>query len=521
MALTLLTATVALSATAKVYDPVCGPGKYILTPAAEPAPFINGPDVFGVRPGAPFLYTIPATGQRPIRFSAEGLPDGLTLNAKTGVISGTITQPEKRNYEVTLQTENAISKTSKPFSIVVGDTICLTPPLGWNSWNCWGKQVTQQKVLASAHAMAEKGLINYGWTYINIDDAWQGERGGPHHGIQGNPEKFPAMKTMCDKIHAMGLKVGIYSSPWITTYAGFIGGSSDHTDGHWSLEEMAADKDVRKAHFRVAQNTFDANDALQWADWGIDYLKYDWNPNDPDSTIRMADALNHCGRDIVYSLSNSAPVEHADLYAEKVNCWRTAGDLKDRWDQDGAHLNIIDQWERHRTWMTEGVRGGPGHFPDPDMLVIGDVVENNVGSEPRPSRLTPDEQYAHISLWTLWAAPMLIGCPIENMDDFTLNLLTNSEVLDVHQDSVATPGVSVEAKTEYEIVVKELTNGEKAIGLFNKSNKKRTVTVNWKEANLRGRKQIRDIWRQQDIGSAIGKFSANVPPHGVVLIRVK
>ncbi|VGO17431.1 Alpha-galactosidase A [Pontiella desulfatans] len=506
-----------------VYDPPCGEGKYILTPPASPRPRLHGPAVFGVRPGAPFLYTIPATGEKPIRYSVVGLPAGLRVDAQSGVVSGTIEDRTPREYALTLKAENERGTAEKPFTIFVGDTICLTPPMGWNSWNCWQGDVSQKHVYDSAVSMVTQGLRDVGWSYINIDDAWQGLRGGEFNAIQPDPDKFPDIQAMCNEIHALGLKVGIYSTPWVTTYAGRIGGSSDTPEGEWSKEVHAPD-DYRpsKVSYRVAPYVFDENDAAQWAAWGIDYLKYDWRPNDPESTIRMAEALKGCGRDVVYSLSNGAPIEHAELYGRIANCWRTAGDLKDRWDQDGCHLNIIEQWEQHRNWIEQGMRGGPGHFPDPDMLVVGELVTSHEAEHAiAPSQLTPDEQYSHISLWVLWAAPLLIGCPIETLDAFTLNLLTNSEVLEVHQDSVAVPGISVRIQDGIEIVVKELADGGKAIGLFNLNDEAQVVTLDWREAGLEGKQTLRDLWRQTDLGVFEDRFSARVRSHGVVLIRTQ
>ncbi|VGO20652.1 putative Ig domain-containing protein [Pontiella sulfatireligans] len=502
-----------------IYEPECGTGKYILTPPEPLFPRINGASVFGVRMGSPFLYTIPATGERPLHFSAEGLPEGLQLNAASGIISGAIADRSHREHPVVLRAKNAHGEAEKKFTVVVGGTICLTPPMGWNSWNCWKVLVDQDKVLASARAMVDKGLINHGWSYVNIDDAWQGRRGGKYNAIQPDPSAFSDIGKVCDEIHAMGLKTGIYSSPWITTYAGRIGGSSDDSNGQWNAAVMAPAKmPEKKAFQRVGAYVFDENDAAQWAEWGIDYLKYDWKPNDPESTLRMADALKSCGRDIVYSLSNTAPLEHAELYGREVNCWRTAGDLKDRWDQKGPHLNLREQWELHRTWIEEGVRGGPGHFPDADMLVVGDVSTSHEG-ELAPTNLTADEQYAHISLWILWACPLLIGCPIDTLDAFTLNLLTNAEVLDVHQDAVAVSGKSVRAADGNEIIVKDLADGGKAVGLFNLNAEPAVVELNWKGAGLRGPKTIRDLWRQKDVGVFENTFATRVQPNGVVLIR--
>jgi len=264
--------------------------KHILTPEPSPSPRINSAKVFGATPGNPFLYPIAATGNRPIQFSAENLPDGLSIDGKTGIISGKVAQ--RGTYLTTIKAKNEFGAAAKELKIKIGDTIALTPPIGWNGWNSWSRNIDREKVIASADAMVRMGLSNHGWTYINIDDAWQGQRGGKYNAIQPN-EKFPDFKKMVDYIHGLGLKVGIYS-------------------------------------------TF-----------------------------------------------------------------------------------TIDKWASF---------GGPGHWNDPDMLILGNVT---TGQDLHPTRLTPDEQYSHMSLFSLLAAPLLIGCPIEQLDDFTLNLLTNDEVKDL------------------------------------------------------------------------------------------
>src|SRR5271154_6666987 len=281
-----------ISLAAPVYGEGDGP---ILTPPPPDTPRINGPSVFGVRPGSIFLYCIPATGTRPIIFAADNLPDGLMLDSATGRITGVLPQPGE--IAVTLRATNSLGTAEKRFRIVVGDKIGLTPAMGWNSWNCWAGSVDQGKVLSSAQAMVHSGLKDHGWTYINIDDTWQGPRGGRFNALRGN-EKFPNMHSMCNAIHAMGLKVGIYSTPWITSYAGFPGGSSDLPDGKWT-REMSNDKFHKLGAFPFARS-----DARQFAAWGFDYLKYDWNPNDIDHVREMSDALRESGRDIIFSLSN-------------------------------------------------------------------------------------------------------------------------------------------------------------------------------------------------------------------------
>ena len=491
-----------------IYRPPVADSEYILTPVAAEEPAIHGPDRFGVRPGSPFHYTIPATGKRPMEFSVRGLPAGLKVDGAKGIITGTIADKAERSYPVTLTAKNALGKSEKAFEIVQGRTICLTPPLGWNSWNCWTERVDQPKVLATAEAMVGKGLINYGWTYINIDDTWQGLRGGEHNAIQPN-EKFPDMKGLCDAIHAMGLKVGIYSTPWITSYANRCGGSSNNEDGVWS-------KDVPdgRSHGKFK---FDSRDVAQWVAWGMDYLKYDWRPNDEVSTRRMARALEAGGRDIVYSLSNAAPTSLGPVLVEEVNAYRTTGDIRDAWKTglgDPSDLvGVRDIWNFHECWA-DFTR--PGHFPDPDMLVVGKVGWDGT---PQPTKLTPDEQYTHISLWCLWSAPLLIGCPVEEMSEFTLGLLTNAEVLAVNQDSLCAMGRTSGDGTA-RVVTKPLKDGSLAVGLFNADDKPQEVGAAWGTLGIGGKKRVRDLWRQQDIGEFHGRFAAIVPAHGVVLVRI-
>ncbi|MGA2855134.1 MAG: putative Ig domain-containing protein, partial [Verrucomicrobiota bacterium] len=234
---------------------------YILTPPAPATPRINGANIFGVRPGSPFLYTIPATGDRPMTFSAKKLPRGLKLDAKTGRITGKL--KKKGETAVTLRAQNALGTSEKKFRIVVGDQIALTPPMGWNSWNCFAQAVTEDRVKSAADAMVKSGLINHGWTYINVDDFWQNHRNsqdatlrGPFrdtNGIIMPNSRFPDMKGMADYIHSLGLKAGLYSSP-----------------GPWTCGGCAASFD------------HELQDAATYAKWGFDYLKYDWcsyNPN--------------------------------------------------------------------------------------------------------------------------------------------------------------------------------------------------------------------------------------------------
>lgn len=478
----------------------------IRTPKAPASPRINGPAVFGVRPGAPVLYRIPATGERPMEFSADGMPNGLQLNPTTGEITGTLREPGR--HALMLRAKNARGTTEKRLRLVVGETIALTPPMGWNSWNCWGSRVDAEKVLRSARGMVAAGLIDHGWTYINIDDAWQGERGGPFHGIQGN-EKFPDMKGLSDAVHKMGLKLGIYSTPWTTSYANHIGGSSENPEGTWSKPTLPKKGNVNKKRlpWAIGKYSFARNDARQWGAWGLDYLKYDWNPNEVPETQEMYDALRASGRDIVLSLSNSSPFTNAPALAKIANCWRTTGDIRDTWDSMSKKGFGEDKWEP---------LAGPGHWNDPDMLVVGYVG----WGQPHPTGLTPDEQYTHISLWCLLAAPLLLGCDLEKLDEFTLNLLTNDEVLAVNQDALGKQAVCVVKDGDLRVYAKDLEDGSKAVGLFNLGDTMATVSVKWSDLKLTGKLGVRDLWRQKDLGQSGAELHLPVAPHGAELVKI-
>ncbi len=493
----------------------------ILTPPPPETPRINGPKIFGVRPGSPFLYTIPATGARPVTFAATGLPAGLKLDSATGHITGVVSQ--RGEYEVTLAARNALGTVERKFRIVVGDQIALTPPMGWSSWNSFGEQVTQEKMLSSAQALVNTGLRDHGWVYINLDDSWQGPRGGPRNALQPN-SKFPDMKALGDQLHALGLKFGIYSTPWRGSYAGYTGSKTDNADGTYDWIKSGdhnefyrlgrKDSKGTQVNWKIGRHSFVRPDVAQWADWGVDYLKYDWFPNDVPNVEEMSLALRGAGRDIVYSLSNTALYDTAPDLARLSQAWRTTGDIRDTWKSVSTIGFLQDRWAPY---------AGPGHWNDPDALVIGQV--GGWGSALAPTRLTPDEQYTHVSLWSLLSAPLLIACDLTHLDAFTLGLLTNDEVLDINQDPLGKQATQISNDGDKVVYAKTLEDGSIAIGLFNRGSRETTVAVSWgpwgtlpssdSDARL-----VRDVWRQKDLGVSKGKFETKVPPHGVVLVRL-
>jgi alpha-galactosidase len=323
--------------------------------------------------------------------------------------------------------------------------------------------------------------------------------------------KFPDLKRLCDELHAMGLKAGIYSTPWITSYAGYPGGSADNPAGDWEKPPKPKQPNRKIKPWHLGEYSFAAADARQWAEWGIDYLKYDWNPNEPPETKTMADALRASRRDIVYSLSNNAPFSQAAALSALANSWRTTGDIRDIW---GSLRGIWFQQEKWREFA------GPGHWNDPDMLVVG-PVDVGSGKSIRPSRLTPNEQYTHVTLWCLLSAPLLIGCPVEKADEFTLSLLSNDEVLAVNQDERGRQAKQQVVDGRKMVYVKLLADGSHAIGFFNLAQVPQTIAIAWSQLGLKRPARIRDLWRQRDLPlSGDDTLAIEVGRHGTALLRV-
>ena len=256
------------------------------------------------------------------------------------------------------------------------------------------------------------------------------------------------------------------------------------------------------------------------AQWGIDYLKYDWHTHQEQQIAAMANALKASGRDIVYSLSAGMSFDKAAICAKLANCWRTTGDIRDGWTKEQIPpresswaFGITEIWQEHLKWAPFS---GPGHWADADMLVVGKVGWGT----PHPTKLTPDEQYTHISLWCLWSSPLLIGCPLDQLDDFTQNLLTNDEVLAINQDPLGIMAKQLPPEGNGRVLVKDLEDGSKAVGLFNTGSEPKSVKITWEQLGITGKQNVRDLWRQKNIGTYENQFEAMVRPHGVALVRI-
>ena len=479
----------------------------ILSPADGPEPHINPPRVFGVRPGHPLLFTLPVSGERPMTVSAEGLPPGVALDAATGALSGRVA--ERGEYRIVFTARNARGADTREFKLVVGDKIALTPPMGWNSWNCFASAVCADDVRKAADAFVRERLVDYGWTYVNIDDYWQNHQGAPDQstdikgpmrlpdGAVAPNSRFPDMKGLADYIHSKGLKAGLYSSPGPLTCG--------RCTGSWGHEEK---------------------DAQTYAAWGYDYLKYDWcsytevavaSKGSPmyyqAPYLKMGRHLAAQDRDILFSLCQYG-MDRVSMWGASVGgqCWRTTGDITDTWGSLSMIVNMQDGLERF---------AGPGGWNDPDMLIVG-----RVGWGPRlhATRLTPNEQYSHITWWALFAAPLLIGCDLTALDDFTRALLTNSEVIEVDQDPLGKAASRIVyvrgALRGMEVWARPLADGSIAMGVFNTTRLDREIEVDFAVLGLLGEWNVCDLWRRTNEKPATGIYRVKLPAHAPHFIKL-
>jgi alpha-galactosidase len=349
-----------------------------------------------------------------------------------------------------------------------------TPPMGWNSWNKFGCNVSDKLIREMADAMVSSGMQAAGYQYVNIDDCWQVSRDASGT-IVADPERFPSgMKALADYVHSKDLKLGLY------TDAGT--GTCEKRPGSLNHEDQ---------------------DAKTYASWGIDYVKIDWcNSEGLDPEIQYAkfrDALAHSGRPIVFSICNWGVKTPWRWGPTTGNLWRTTGDINDTYDRMtliGFGQNGLEKY------------AGPGHWNDPDMLEVG-----NGG-------MKRDEYRTHMALWALLAAPLLAGNDLRSMSPETKELLMNSEVLAVDQDAKGVQGHRVWQEGPLEIWAKPLAEGSTAVGLFNRSESATKMTLDFKSIGAPASAKLRDLLDHKDLGTVQNPYSAEVPTHGVVLVKV-
>ena len=472
----------------------------ILTPSAPREPRINGSKVYGVRPGSPFLYRIPCTGGRPLLFRADDLPEGLTLDSASGIITGKIAKPG--TYRATLFARNAFGSARREFRVEAGNTLALTPPMGWNSWYIHYNRVTEATMRDAADQMIASGMADFGYQYVNIDDCWMKKKNDPPYrdtnGAVLPNWNFPDMKGLAEYIHGKGLKAGLYTSPGPWTCGGYVG-AYQH----------------------------EATDARKFAEWGFDFLKYDWcsygsvaGGGDVAHLKRpyqlMWGELQKQDRDMVFNLCQYGMGDVWNWGGEVGNSWRTTGDLGlARGSRLPSFYSIAFSNARH--WEN----AQPGAWNDPDYILIGWVGDAHGMGAGKKTTLTPNEQYSYMSLWSLMAAPLIFSGDMAKLDTFTLNVLCNAEVISVDQDPLGRQAKILRQTRDEFLLVKELLDGSKAVGLFNLASHPRKISIAWNELGLSSNQLVRDLWRQKEIGSFEEKFEIEVPRHGVSLVRIQ
>lgn len=443
-----------------------------------------------------------------MRYGVVNLPQGLECDLSTGQITGIIDQPGE--YKMTFRASNDLGMAEREFKIVCGNTLALTPYMGWNSWYVWENHVTDKIMREAADAMVNNGMINHGYSYVNIDDCWAikpsskdstltGEA-RDSRGMVNSNKRFPDMKALTDYIHSKGLRAGIYTSPGPLTCAGHVGAYK-----------------------------FEEQDIARFAEWGYDFLKYDWCsysdygrtdtlPDLQKPYILISNIIKKQKRDMIL---NYCQYGMGDVWKwgkeTGGQSWRTAGDLGGSFDDIGKAL-FRDGFDVYSTDSLH-LYAGPGAWNDPDYLLIGYL--SNWNGETVPTPLTPNEQYTQVTLWSLVAAPLILSGDITRLDEFTLSLLTNDEVIDVDQDPLGKPGFRVSKTGDVEVWKRELEDGSIAVGLFNRGEKETEVTALWSDLSISGKHIVRDLWRQKDLGKFNNKFSSKVPRHGVVLVKIK
>jgi alpha-galactosidase len=374
--------------------------------------------------------------------------------------------------------------------------LALTPPMGWNSWNKFANNVNEDLIRQTADAMAASGMKDAGFQYVNIDDCWQGQRDSRGF-IQANPKKFPSgMKALADYVHSKGLKLGIYSDAGAKTCGGL-----------------------------PASRGHEYQDALTYAEWGVDYLKYDWcgceDLNGQGAYTTMRDALHAAGRPIVFSMCEWGQ-NKPWLWAKDVShLWRTTGDI----------YNCFDCKIDHKTWyswgvlqildMQQGLReyAGPGHWNDPDMLEVGNGMSVN-------------EDRAHFSMWCMLAAPLISGNDLRHMSKETLEILTNKEVIAADQDRLGIQGFKYSTKDNIEIWFKPLTDNAWAMCLLNRGTTPQKVTFDWNTEKVSDDFSkrdarfdtttygLRDLWAKKGLGTTKEPLNTEIPGHDVLMLRL-
>ena len=513
----------------------------ISMPPAPAAPRINDPAVVAVRAGTPLLWTAPVSGVRPLKFSTSSLPPGLTLNPATGTLTGTLVKPG--SYPVEIRVSNALGRDRRTVRLLVGETLAQTPSMGWNSYDCFGDDVTEAEVLANADYVRTR-MQPYGWDTVVVDYRWYdpgaanapnntGARAGVALTMDANgrllpsPNRFPSasdgqgFRALANQVHAMGLKFGIHIMRGIprnavkanlpidgsTLRAADAANTSDTCPWCPDMYGVRGDTPAGKAYYDSLLRLY--------ARWGVDYIKMDDTsaPYHADEIDAVHAAIGKCGRSVVYSLSpGETPIDQGAHVAGHANLWRVSGDFWDGWAALSHEFILGERWHD---------RAAPGHWPDADMLPVGhlSVRDRSVGKD-RATNFTKAEQMTLVSLWSMLPSPLMVGANLPDNDPWTLALLTNPEVLALDQDALGAAATRHAGPDETEVWTKPLADGSCAVALFNTGDLDAPVTARWTDLGISGRRAVRDLWLRRDLAPSGGSCTATVPAHGVVLLRL-
>jgi alpha-galactosidase len=499
----------------------------ILTPAPKKEPRINGPEIYGAKPNRKFIYRIPCQGKRPIHFKIDNLPDGLVLDSNEGVISGVV--PEKMgHYYMTFHAANNYGSDSQKFDLVVGEKIALTPPTGWNSWGGHMLLISDSLIRYAVKVFVENGLADVGFQYISLDDCWmrisqygydarnefkkEQHRGFNYNGLIGGVrdsagdvipnEHFPDMKSMTDFVHKYGLKAGIYSSPGPYTCQNFVG-----SFGHQK------------------------QDADQYAKWGFDLLKYDMCSGGQvlsyfkklDSTYRqsefwrpMATYIRDEHRDILFNLcqyGKDNPWEWAPGLG--ISSWRIGGDLNHNVDDYFAQAMRIATSLRSYS--------KPGQWNDPDFMYINQLRDfRHMMNPTHDIPLNTNQRYQYVTLWSIVCAPFFFSCDINNINEFTIKLLTNPDVMAINQDKLGYVAKVLKNENDEVVMLKLMSDGSRVLALFNTNkDEQKVIKADLPSLGFANNTAVYDVWREKKLGTFKSSFSAEISPNGVGLFILK
>lgn len=469
----------------------------------EGAPRINLCACYGASPKKPILLKIPVTGKRPVEYRAESLPEGLSLN--NGILSGMVA--EEGEYTASITVSNELGTDTKALTFEIKkDHVQLSPLLGFTSWNAFAFAVTQQDMENTARWMNETGISEYGYSHINIDSGWQGKYGGPYDAIMPN-EKFPDMKGFCDRMHEMGFKCGIYSSPMLNAFGTGL------NDPFVPPGCTQGEPDDRFSDLRGGVGVIrkERNNALQWADWGFDYLKYDWRPCDPYNAELMRRELIATDRDFGFCVSVTARPEYHTYWQKYCSSYRCNVDSIGNW------ANLI---EIYRTYFDFIGYVNKGHYFDLDMLETGYCeLFHWLGYVNRPEHgLTEDEQIVAFTMRAFLNSPVQLSCQLDKITEFELSLYCNEEILAIHQDSgffTAKPYIMMEGNGRMlHVFRKKLADGSFAVAAFNLGDQYDVARIYLDEVCA-----VRDAWAKKDLPDT-DTLILSMPPHTVRVFRL-